>query len=137
MTELTPLVPLLTPQTPQVLTPVDLSGTFGTVLDQVDISEGTRKTYRYGVKDFLSWNREGRLDPFVLRDYKIHLRERTDLTTGTKNLYLSGVRTVLKTLYVHGVLQWDPTKDLKGFKVYRDLLVHRGLRVLRVRVVWG
>ena len=110
---------LTTPQTPQVLTPVDLSGMFGTVLDQVDISEGTRKTYRYGVKDFLSWNLEGRLDPFVLRDYKNHLRERTDLTTGTKNLYLSGVRTVLKTLFIHGVLQSDPTKDLKGFKMTR------------------
>lgn len=108
-----------TPQTPQVLTPVDLSGMFGTVLDQVDISQGTRTTYRYGVKDFLSWNHGGRLDPFVLRDYKNHLRERTDLTTGTKNLYLSGVRTVLKTLFIHGVLQSDPTKDLKGFKMTR------------------
>ena len=119
MTETTPPTLLTTPQTPQVLTPVDLSGMFGTVLDQVDISEGTRKTYRYGVKDFLSWNLEGRLDPFVLRDYKNHLRERTDLTTGTKNLYLSGVRTVLKTLFIHGVLPSDPTKDLKGFKMNR------------------
>jgi len=119
MTDNTSPTHLTIPQTPQVLIPLDLSGMFGTVLDQVDISEGTRKTYRYGVKDFLSWNHEGRLDPFVLRDYKNYLRERTDLTTGTKNLYLSGVRTVLKTLFIYGVLHSDPTKDLKGFRMTR------------------
>lgn len=102
-----------------VHTPVDLTGMFESVLERVDISTGTRRTYRYGVRDFVSWNVEGTLDVSTLVQYKNYLRERTDLTTGTKNLYLSGVRTVVKTLYTLGVLERDIGVGLKGFKINR------------------
>jgi site-specific recombinase XerD len=117
----TPNLPQLSPlSSPTVQTFVDLTDLFQRVLDQVDITEGTRKTYRYGVKDFVSWNVEGRLDRPTLTRYKNYLRERTDLSTGTKNLYLSGVRTVVRSLFVNGVTPTDPSKDIKGFKVTRS-----------------
>mgnify|MGYP000282897982 CR=1 FL=1 len=109
----TPNLPQVSsPSSPTVQTFVDLTDLFQRVLDQVDITEGTRKTYRYGVKDFVSWNVEGRLDRPTLTRYKNYLRERTDLSTGTKNLYLSGVRTVVRSLFVNGVTPTDPSKDM-------------------------
>jgi len=120
MTSITDITVTPQPSVPDVKTSVDLTGVFGTVLDQMDLTEGTRKTYRYGVKDFVSWNVDGRLDRPTLTRYKNYLRERTDLTTGTKNLYLSGVRTIVRHLFVNGVLPTDPSKDLKGFKVTRS-----------------
>ena len=102
-----------------VETSVDLTGMFEQVLERVDITEGTRRTYRYGVRDFVSWNRAGVLDITTLVQYKNYLRDRTDLTTGTKNLYLSGVRTVIKTLHTMGILDRDTGNGLKGFKITR------------------
>ena len=97
-----------------------MSSKFENVLELMDISETTRRTYRYGVRDFVQWNLEGTLDPSTLVRYKTFLRGRSDLTTGTKNLYLSGVRTVVKTLYTYGVLDRDPGQGLKGFKINRN-----------------
>jgi len=117
MTTQTTLVPLTGP----ISGSVTLSEVFEKVLDRVDISDTTRKTYRYGVRDFLEWNRGETLDPSILVQYKKYLRDRSDLSTGTKNLYLSGVRTVVRTLHTYGVLDRDPSVGLKGFKVNRSL----------------
>jgi integrase/recombinase XerC len=100
---------------------VSLSVVFERVLERVDISESTRKTYRYGIRDFLEWNTNGELTPSSLLDYKKFLRGRSDLSTGTKNLYLNGVKTVVRTLHTHGVLERDYGKVVKGFKVNRTL----------------
>ena len=100
---------------------VRLSEVFEKVLDRVDVSETTRRTYRYGVRDFLEWNSEGRLDPSTLIQYKTYLRNRSDISTGTKNLYLNGVKSVVRTLHTFGVIEKDPGKGLKGFRVSRTL----------------
>jgi integrase len=117
MTPKTDLIPLTGP----ISGSVSLSEVFERVLDRVDISETTRKTYHYGVRDFVEWNTVGTLDHSTLVQYKKYLRDRSDLSTGTKNLYLSGVRTVVRTLHTYGVLDRDPGDGLKGFKVNRTL----------------
>jgi len=133
------VVPTKHPVPELVTSSVNLTEMFERVLDQVDISNGTRRTYRYGVRDFTSWNVDGTLDQSTLVRYKNYLRDRTDLTTGTKNLYLSGVRTVVRTLYTLGVLERDTGKGLKGFKITRchksgpitDDQVEKTFRVVR------
>lgn len=106
---------------PLLVPPADLKNLVEKVLETCDVKESTRTSYRYGLVDFLGWNREGLLDPNVVVRYKAYLRNRTDLATGTKNLYLAGVRIVLRKLFESGVLPRDFGQGVKNFSVSRGL----------------
>jgi integrase/recombinase XerC len=91
------------------------------VFDLCDLKEVSKRTYRYGIRDFVTWNPEGKLGPSTLLEYKTYLRGRTDFSPSTKNQYLTGVRTVLRKLHEMGYLDRDYGKGVKGFEVNRRL----------------
>lgn len=109
------------------------------VFEVTDLKESTKQTYRYGVRDFTNWNVAETLDSTTLIRYKKHLRERADLSTSTKNLYLSGVRVLARRLFELGLAERDLGKGVKGFSVTRqhkrvaisDTQVERVFRHLR------
>jgi integrase/recombinase XerC len=111
---------------PTAVSPVigHVGSTIGELADRVfavtDIKNSTKQTYRYGVRDFASWNVAGTLDATTLIRYKKHLRERADLSTSTKNLYLSGVRVLVRRMFELGLAERDLGKGVKGFSVSRQ-----------------
>jgi integrase/recombinase XerC len=91
------------------------------VLDLVDVKESSRSTYKYGIRDFLSWNSNGQVDATTVVRYKKYLRDRTDIGVSTKNLYLSGVRLFLRRVHELGVTERDFSKGVKGFGITRGV----------------
>lgn len=90
------------------------------VLSLLDITESTRKAYRYGLRAFLQWNRGDSLDVSTITRYKRALRDRVDLSASTKNLHLSAARILLTQLYRVGALDRDFGQGVSGFTVARE-----------------
>ena len=91
------------------------------VLELVDVKESSRRTYKYGIRDFLNWNSDGQVDLTTMVRYKNHLRDRKDIGVSTKNLYLSGVKLFLRRVHELGVTEKDFSKGVKGFGVTRGV----------------
>lgn len=91
------------------------------VLELVDVKESSRRTYKYGIRDFLKWNSDGQVDLTTVVRYKNNLRDRKDIGVSTKNLYLSGVKLFLRRVHELGVTEKDFSKGVKGFGVTRGI----------------
>lgn len=87
------------------------------VFQAADLKPSTRKTYGYAAKHFTTWATGRPLEKTILVAYKNHLRERTDLSAKTANLYLAAARTVFRQLFMLGVLPFDASKMVKSFDV--------------------
>jgi integrase/recombinase XerC len=87
------------------------------VFDLTDLRPSTRKTYTTAARGFVQWANGRTLHLMVLVEYKNYLRERTDLSAKTKNLYLAAVRTVFRQLFTWGVLPFDASRAVKAFAV--------------------
>lgn len=85
----------------------------------LDIKQSTKSVYKYGLRDFLKWNAERALDATTPIQYKVFLRARTDISTGTKNLYLSAMRALMTQLHRSSVTDRDFGKSVRGFTLSR------------------
>ena len=81
----------------------------------LDVKQSTRNVYKYGLRDFTAWNATQTVDAAIVLRYKQFLRERVDLSTSTKNLYLSAVRALTSQMYLSGAIERDFGKGVKGF----------------------
>jgi len=85
------------------------------VFDLLDVSETTRKDYKYRIGLFLDFVREKGLNRNSFLEFKRYLGERTDYTIATKNKYLATAKIFLKELNRQGVLPADITQNIKTF----------------------
>jgi len=100
----------------------DLMSKVEEVFRVTDLNPSTRRTYLRSTKNFVNWLGERSVvPPTVLVEYKNYLQDRSDLSTRTKNLYLSGVRTLFRQLHLMGVLERDLSKTVKSFSVHNGL----------------
>ena len=86
------------------------------VFDILDVSEATRKDYKYRIGMFLGFIEDKGLNRNSFLEFKRYLRERTDYTVATKNKYLATAKIFLKELNRQGVLPADITQNIKTFK---------------------
>lgn len=85
------------------------------VFDLLDVSEATRRDYKYRIKLFLDFVREKGLNRNSFLEFKRYLAERTDYTIATKNKYLATAKIFLKELNRQGFLPVDITQNIKTF----------------------
>jgi site-specific recombinase XerD len=92
----------------------------GALVDRVfalsDLAPSTKKTYQMAARHFVSWAGSRPLTTAILVEYKSALRNRTDLSAKTKNLYLAAIRTVFRRLFELGSLPVDFSKTVRSFK---------------------
>ena len=100
-----------------ISTPTPTAELVERVFASADLRPSTRATYRHAAKTFIEWVGTRPLDPTVLAQYKKYLRERTDLSAKTKNLYLAAVRSVFRQLFALGVLPFDASRFVKAFTI--------------------
>ena len=88
------------------------------IVDTQPCKENTRAKY---YKDMAEFNKWLSTQPFsidsVMRYRNEYLSKRSDIGTGTKNLKLAALRTLVKELYYRGVIPIDMTGKLKNFTV--------------------
>ena len=88
------------------------------IVDAQPCKDNTRAKYLKDMCEFVKW-----LDcqPFsidtVMRYRNEYLSKRTDIGTGTKNLKLAALRTLVKELYFRSVVPVDMSGKLKSFAV--------------------
>jgi len=85
------------------------------VFDLLDVSETTRRDYKYRIGLFLDFVKDRGLNRNSFLEFKRHIGERTDYTVATKNKYLATAKIFLKELNRQGVLPADITQNIKTF----------------------
>jgi integrase/recombinase XerC len=85
------------------------------VFDLLDVSEATRKDYKYRIGLFLDFTGERGLNRNSFLEFKRSLAERTDLAVATKNKYLATAKIFLKEANRQGFLPADITQNIKTF----------------------
>lgn len=85
------------------------------VLQSLDVSEGTRKEYEARIHLFREFVQGAGFTVDSFLAFKRALAERSDLSVSTKNKYLATARVFLKELNRRGVLPADITQNVKGF----------------------
>lgn len=85
------------------------------VFDLLDVSETTRKDYKYRIGLFLDFTSEKGFNRNSFLEFKRALAERTDLAVSTKNKYLATAKIFLKELNRQGFLPADITQNIKTF----------------------
>ena len=85
------------------------------VFDLLDVSEATRKDYKYRIGLFLDFTSERGLNRNSFLEFKRSLAERTDLAVATKNKYLATAKIFLKEANRQGFLPADITQNIKTF----------------------
>ena len=85
------------------------------VFDLLDVSEATRKDYKYRIGLFLDFTQERGLNRNSFLEFKRSLAERTDLAVATKNKYLATAKIFLKEANRQGFLPADITQNIKTF----------------------
>jgi integrase len=96
--------------------PIDWAGT---VFDNLDVSENTRKEYSTRVKLFIDFVRDNGFTKNSYLEYKRYLAKRIDLTVSTKNKYLIVARVYCKEIHRQGYLPIDITQNIKSFQQSR------------------
>ena len=99
----------------QALSVEDTRGKASKVFDLLDVSEATRKDYKYRIGLFLDFTGERGLNRNSFLDFKRALAERTDLSIATKNKYLATAKIFLKEANRQGFLPADITQNIKTF----------------------
>ena len=85
------------------------------VFDLLDVSEATRKDYKYRIGLFLDFTSERGFNRNSFLEFKRALAERTDLAVATKNKYLATAKIFLKEANRQGFLPADITQNIKTF----------------------
>jgi len=85
------------------------------VFDLLDVSEATRKDYKYRIGLFLDFTGERGFNRNSFLEFKRSLAERTDLAVATKNKYLATAKIFLKEANRQGFLPADITQNIKTF----------------------
>lgn len=99
----------------QALTIEDTRGKASKVFDLLDVSEATRKDYKYRIGLFLDFTSERGFNRNSFLEFKRSLAERTDLAVATKNKYLATAKIFLKEANRQGFLPADITQNIKTF----------------------
>lgn len=99
----------------QALTIEDTRDKASKVFDLLDVSEATRKDYKYRIGLFLDFTQERGLNRNSFLEFKRVLAERTDLAVSTKNKYLATAKIFLKEANRQGFLPADITQNIKTF----------------------
>ena len=85
------------------------------VFDLLDVSEATRKDYKYRIGAFLDFTSERGFNRNSFLEFKRALAERADISTATKNKYLATAKIFLKEANRQGFLPADITQNIKTF----------------------
>jgi len=85
------------------------------VFDLLDVSEATRKDYKYRIGLFLDFTGEQGFNRNSFLEFKRSLAERTDLSVAKKNKYLATAKIFLKEANRQGFLPADITQNIKTF----------------------
>jgi len=85
------------------------------VFDLLDVSEATRKDYKYRIGLFLDFTQDRGFNRNSFLEFKRYLAERTDLAVSTKNKYLATAKIFLKEANRQGALPADITQNIKTF----------------------
>ena len=99
----------------QVLIVSDAREKANQVFDLLDVSEATRKDYKYRIGLFLNFTSERGFNRNSFLEFKRSLAERTDLAVSTKNKYLATAKIFLKEANRQGFLPADITQNIKTF----------------------
>jgi integrase len=99
----------------QALTIEDTRDKASKVFDLLDVSEATRKDYKYRIGLFLDFTQTRGLNRNSFLEFKRALAERTDLAVATKNKYLATAKIFLKEANRQGFLPADITQNIKTF----------------------
>ena len=99
----------------QALTIEDTRDKASKVFDLLDVSEATRKDYKYRIGAFLDFTSERGFNRNSFLEFKRALAERTDISTATKNKYLATAKIFLKEANRQGFLPADITQNIKTF----------------------
>ncbi len=89
------------------------------VFRSVDLREATARDYRYRVDVFMRHVDENGLDHNAFIEFKRSLADRMDISTATKNKFLTSARILLKELNRRGVMPVDITQNVKSFDQVR------------------
>ena len=118
----------------QALTIEDTRDKANKVFDLLDVSEATRKDYKYRIGLFLNFTSDRGFNRNSFLEFKRYLAERTDLAVSTKNKYLATAKIFLKEANRQGALPADITQNIKTFsqnkKHKRDGLNDEEIRTL-------
>lgn len=85
------------------------------IFDLLDVSEATRKDYKYRIGLFISFIQERGANRNSFLEFKRSLAERTDLAVATKNKYLATAKIFLKEGNRLGEIPADITQNIKTF----------------------
>ena len=85
------------------------------LFDGLDVSELTRKDYKYRIGAFLAFVSSRGFHSNSFLEYKRHLGQDSDLKVASKNKYLATARIFLKELYRGDILPKDITTNVKSF----------------------
>jgi len=99
----------------QVLIVSDAREKANQVFDLLDVSEATRKDYKYRIGLFLNFTSERGFNRNSFLEFKRSLADRTDLAVSTKNKYLATAKIFLKEANRQGFLPADITQNIKTF----------------------
>jgi site-specific recombinase XerD len=88
------------------------------ILERLDISENTKKDYRYRADLFLKHVDTNGLHVNTFVEFKQSLRD-MELSVSSKNKYLTTARVLLKELNRIGYMPQDITQNIKSFKCGR------------------
>ena len=99
----------------QALTIADPREKAERVFDLLDVSEATRKDYKYRIGLFLDFTTDKGFNRNSFLEFKRALAERTDLAVATKNKYLATAKIFLKEANRQGALPADITQNIKTF----------------------
>ena len=93
-----------------------ISSNLKSICDAQPCKANTRNKYFKDMVEFNAWltGKEFSIDT-VMKYRNEYLTKRTDIGTGTKNLKLAALRTLVKELYFRGVIPIDITGKLKNF----------------------
>jgi integrase/recombinase XerC len=83
--------------------------------DNLDVTEATRKDYKYRIGLFITFINKNGFDVNSFLEFKRWLAARNDITVATKNKYLAAARVMLKELNRTGALPMDITQNVKSF----------------------
>jgi integrase/recombinase XerC len=86
------------------------------VFDGLDISEQTRKEYKYRIQSFMAFVGLYGLNVNSFLEYKRLLATKDEMAISTKNKYLAAARIFLKEMNRLGHLPNDITQNVKCFK---------------------
>lgn len=122
----------------QALTIEDTRDKASKVFDLLDVSEATRKDYKYRIGLFLDFTSEKGFNRNSFLEFKRALAERTDLAVSTKNKYLATAKIFLKEANRQGALPADITQNVKTFsqnkKHKRDGLNDEEIATLQIKL---